>query len=175
MTQGRRKWTAEQKAAASLAGKERFAKKWAERYTRLDAGTIAAASEFVSAPNPVIEMRTQTPFEAAGTSEAPHGVVATIPYTADGQTVMVTPAFVERGKEIIEEIKDRAVSPEEIYNKEVFAAVAGIEEPIRDAVRVGSREVVLRVRTDGQMVSMQGPCLCGAVKREWHQICLKTQ
>lgn len=46
-------------------------------------------------------------------------------------------------------------------------------EPVRDVTRVGSREVVLRVRTDGQMVSLQGPCVCGAMKREWHQICLK--
>lgn len=47
------------------------------------------------------------------------------------------------------------------------------EEPIRDVARVGSHEVVLRVRTDGQMASLQGPCVCGARKREWHQICLK--
>lgn len=50
-----------------------------------------------------------------------------------------------------------------------------IVDPVRDTVRVGSREVVLRVRTDGQMVSLQGPCLCGAAKREWHQICLKQE
>lgn len=40
-------------------------------------------------------------------------------------------------------------------------------------VRLGSREVSLIVRTDGLVVSQNGPCVCGRPKREWHAICLK--
>lgn len=39
--------------------------------------------------------------------------------------------------------------------------------------RMGSRNLQIIVRTDGQMVSEYGPCLCGAKKREWHKICLR--
>lgn len=40
-------------------------------------------------------------------------------------------------------------------------------------IRIGSREVTLVVRTDGTMVSVNGPCVCGEGKRAWHRICLK--
>lgn len=48
-----------------------------------------------------------------------------------------------------------------------------VPEAVRDESRVGSHEVRLIVRTDGQMVSTHGPCVCGKSKREWHKICLK--
>ena len=36
-------------------------------------------------------------------------------------------------------------------------------------------EYLLRTNGNGEIVSQLGPCLCGAGKREWHQICLKEQ
>ena len=41
-------------------------------------------------------------------------------------------------------------------------------------VRPGSREVSIIIRNDGTMVSQYGPCVCGAAKRQWHNICLKS-
>jgi hypothetical protein len=48
-----------------------------------------------------------------------------------------------------------------------------VVEPSMPPARIGSREVSIIVRTNGTMVSQYGPCLCGAMKREWHKICLK--
>ena len=39
--------------------------------------------------------------------------------------------------------------------------------------RITVREVLLRVRSDGQCVSQLGPCVCGKTKREWHDLCLR--
>ena len=39
--------------------------------------------------------------------------------------------------------------------------------------RPGSRELSIIVRNDGTMVSQYGPCICGAMKRQWHTICLR--
>lgn len=50
-----------------------------------------------------------------------------------------------------------------------------INVPVVHPVRMGSRQVSLVVRNDGQMVSQFGPCVCGAVKRQWHAICLKEK
>ncbi len=36
-------------------------------------------------------------------------------------------------------------------------------------------EYLLRTNGKGEMVSMLGPCVCGAGKREWHVICLKEK
>lgn len=151
-TKVKRVWTDEARKAAGDRMRAMQLKRWAQKNTTLDDGTIKAAVEFAGAPNPVVEVVPQSPF---GTSEAPYGVVEkaveepiTGEYKIGEQKVVFTPNHTI------------------IFEKTP-------EEPIHDQTRVGSREVVLRVRTDGQMVSMQGPCLCGAVKRQWHQICLK--
>ena len=56
---------------------------------------------------------------------------------------------------------------------------AGERNPVADLApereRVGSREVRLIVKTDGTMVSCDGPCICGAAKREWHKVCLARE
>lgn len=39
--------------------------------------------------------------------------------------------------------------------------------------RIGSKELSIIVRTDGQMVCTNGFCVCGAAKRQWHALCLK--
>ena len=36
-------------------------------------------------------------------------------------------------------------------------------------------EYLLRTNGKGEMASMLGPCVCGAGKREWHPVCLKTE
>ena len=36
-------------------------------------------------------------------------------------------------------------------------------------------EYLLRTNGKGEMVSMLGPCVCGAGKKEWHAICLKEK
>ena len=36
-------------------------------------------------------------------------------------------------------------------------------------------EYLLRTNGKGEMVSMLGPCLCGAGKKTWHTICLKEK
>ena len=46
---------------------------------------------------------------------------------------------------------------------------------VADAERVSVRDVMLRVSTDGTIVSLLGPCVCGAAKREWHSICLQQK
>jgi len=48
-------------------------------------------------------------------------------------------------------------------------------DAVRDERRIGSREVSLIVRTDGTMVSLYGPCVCGKAKKEWHRVCLAQQ
>ena len=37
--------------------------------------------------------------------------------------------------------------------------------------RIGSREVSIIERTNGEIVSQYGPCICGRPKREWHMNC----
>jgi hypothetical protein len=67
--------------------------------------------------------------------------------------------------------------PEPVVEGETAVAVLEPIEaqqmPVRDVTRVGSRDVVLRVKTDGTMASVQGPCVCGARKNEWHALCLR--
>jgi len=41
--------------------------------------------------------------------------------------------------------------------------------------RVGVREVLLRITSDGRVASILGPCVCGEAKREWHPLCLKEK
>lgn len=53
------------------------------------------------------------------------------------------------------------------------AAMQRHEAEKLEAARVGVRDVMLRVSSDGNMVSLLGPCVCGAEKREWHKICLR--
>lgn len=149
---GRRKWTSEEKAAASLAGKERMAKKWAEGRNKIVMGSPFPESEVAA---------------GIGTAEAPHGVVAVLEpeVKVDG----VTPP----DGTVVDSAALEAYMAQRLIIETAEEKLNEVSTPIRDVVRVGSRELVLRVRTDGQMVSLQGPCLCGAVKREWHQICLK--
>lgn len=43
----------------------------------------------------------------------------------------------------------------------------------RPESRTRSTEYRIIANSDGKMVCESGPCLCGAGRREWHDICLK--
>jgi hypothetical protein len=64
---------------------------------------------------------------------------------------------------------------------EVVAEPISIPEVLKPTVtvvplaRTMSREYRIIANTDGKMVCESGPCLCGAGKREWHDICLKQK
>lgn len=57
-------------------------------------------------------------------------------------------------------------------SEEARKILAPVFSPAPSIERIGSREVNLVVRTDGTMVSLLGPCVCGVPKREWHKLCL---
>lgn len=56
---------------------------------------------------------------------------------------------------------------------ETGAALLAVVEAVQPTTRTRSTEYRIIANTDGKMVSQDGPCLCGAAKKEWHAICLK--
>lgn len=168
MKKAKRVWSDEQRAAAAERCRQRFAK------PKLSDGTLQAATDVVE----------QTPF------------TSTIGTMFESSTAVTLPTGIERDPEVQAAID--AMTPE---RKVKLAAVQGKiwqdngradgraaqEALIRHEVekqgstsavlelpsRIGSRELNLIVRTDGTMVSRDGPCVCGAAKREWHSVCLR--
>ena len=78
------------------------------------------------------------------------------------QTVVANAAVavIEEHKDLFQAPVDAGRPPEQI----------GIMPPRR----IGSYELRIIVKTDGTMVSEDRPCICGAPKRQWHKICLRT-
>jgi len=65
------------------------------------------------------------------------------------------------------------VEPPEVLQKDLKRDIPRLDAELPEPGRVRVTEYVIRVRSDGTMVSETGPCLCGAGKRVWHGICLK--
>ena len=71
--------------------------------------------------------------------------------------------------------KLRQVQAQTFAASEEGRRALALHEEGKDLTRVAVRDVQLRVSTDGTMVSLLGPCICGAEKRQWHPVCLKER
>lgn len=153
-----RVWTPEQRQAAAERMRVMQAQKKAERGSGFQ--TIGSAPEtivpvvpYVRPPEVQAVLDSMTDAQRARLAGMQARVFAT---TTDGTKVL------ERHNQE----KLAALSPTAMMTQDQVAEV-------RDERRVGSRELRLIVRTDGTMVSQDGPCVCGRNRREWHAICLK--
>jgi hypothetical protein len=75
----------------------------------------------------------------------------------------------EQSKVLVSEEAQRALRVEVHQNMD-----HGVKTEIIPS-RVGIREIRLMVKTDGTLASLDGPCLCGSPKRQWHAICLRGE
>lgn len=151
MKKAKREWTPEQKAAAA----ERMKQRWANK--------AEAVVESVDAPldSPVAVM------EKPGRDPEVQAILDSMTPERRAKLAQIqakTLATNEAQAALVRHEEEKAKGTSEAPFGTVEAAPSG---------RVGSREVSLIVKTDGTMASKDGPCLCGAAKREWHPICCK--
>ena len=102
-------------------------------------------------------------------------VAAAPPFIRPPEVQAVIDEMTPERRAKLEMIKARQVAMLQQTKEGQEALARAQEQGPRDPRRIGSREVRLIVKTDDTIVSVDGPCVCGKPKREWHTLCLKSE